>query len=733
MKKNLLLSLAAVLALGAPMLATSCDNNPGETSSSIVNIANGGTLNLGATGKIETKLDGELTWTVSDESIATVASDGTVTPLAPGEVTITVSNGTSKEEYKITIADPDSGVSGKVNVDYDALPVEILPGKDNAVKVADYVEVTGVGSWYLTTSTPDVVKIEGQTFYGLTAGEYTVTLHAGKTVRALTGYVISENKVAFNQFYSSLSENWISYSAISGLYGSAEDYFYYPVATNEATQTYTLGGSIHDTTNDVWRNFTVEAAADATGASWFTIDSDTFEIGHGYAASKEIEGLGSFTVPASSYHEISYRGEATGMYYIEEDGSNSLTTMLDSISPEAWSNIVYYCDELYGATINGAMVYLGESNGSSFLTFYPAIIDGDDINYIDVLTLPSTSGTNEDFPAYIQVSDFGTANFAAADAWVKAPTTPDPIPVTPLDAFFDNMAEKKSYTMTMDAAWKDNTGKQVETPDNMKFTDTHQDIFSSMSVLTYANENAIYTRYGNLNNNNVYCDTSLSMGDANIQNNHTDLKFIYNGAFHEATGIYDAETGNGFNVAVQDADNAAITDIWADSILVPTASFGHSESVTEATGGKTLFEMTSFTDLSDGKYYFNSYGPDRNFSYMQGGVDMGLSGVFYTMLFHVNQSYAFWTAYYLGMTGYLDDYCDCYFTVTEDEFAMDLVFNFSATTNYYIHISYTDVGVDNVPEDAKAYMANPYKSTMPTTGDDSDTTGDDTPSTSTEA
>ena len=710
MKKNLLLSLAAVLALGAPMLATSCDPAD-DPSSSMVIIENGSSINLGSTGQIKTKLDGELTWTVSDENIATVDENGNVTPIAPGEVTITVSNGTNKEEYKITVVDPDSAASGKVNVDYDALPTEILPGKENGINVEDYVEVSGVGSWYLTTSTPDVVQINGKTFYGLECGEYTVTLHAGRTVRALTGNVISENKVAFNNFYSSIKDNWISYSAISGVYAVTDDYFYYPIETNETTQTYTLGGSIHDTQNDVWRNFTVEASPDAAGATWFDINEATFEVGYGYGASKEVEGLGSFDVPASNFRELIYRGESSGMYYIEEDGSNSLTNMLDSIAPEAWSNIVYYCEELYGEIINGAMVYVADLDTNPYITFFPAII-GEEINFIDTLELPSTAGTIQEFPASIQVTDFNNAGFTAADSWVKAPTEVPSLDVSAFDKFFDNMAEKKSYTMKMDAAWYEN-GVQTETPENMTFSDTHQDIFSSISVLSYANENAIYTRYGNLNDNNVYCDTSLSMGDANIQNNHTDLKFIHQGSFHEATGIYDETTGNGFNVATQSADNAKIKDIWADSILVPTATFGHAKEITEETGGKTLFEIASFTDLQDGKYYFNSYGPDRNFSYMQGGADMGLSGIFYMFLFHVNQSYAFWTAYYLGVTGYLDSYCDSYFTVSEDELVMDVTFDYSTDIKYNIHISYSDVGVDNVPADAKAYMENPYKSTMP--------------------
>jgi hypothetical protein len=58
--------------------------------------------------------DGTVVYTSSDEAVATVASDGTVTALAPGDVTITATgpetgncNAAVQAQYLLTITDPD--------------------------------------------------------------------------------------------------------------------------------------------------------------------------------------------------------------------------------------------------------------------------------------------------------------------------------------------------------------------------------------------------------------------------------------------------------------------------------------------------------------------------------------------------------------------------------------------------------------------------------------------------
>ena len=250
----------------------------------------------------------------------------------------------------------------------------------------------------------------------------------------------------------------------------------------------------------------------------------------------------------------------------------------------------------------------------------------------------------------------------------------------------------------------------------MKFVDTHQDIFSSIEITTYANQDGVYSRYDGLNNNNIWTDPeNMGIGDVNLVNNGAVLTFnVLEGedqALYEATGTYDPEEGTtAFNSAnrVTDTSGPVSLDIW-ESSYVPTSNFGTASGKQNEDGTTTtMLEMTSFyaTQVEeDGSttYYSNHFGPDTNYSYNENYASMGAVGTNFFILYNVNVSFGFWTMVYFGDTGFIYDYVTTAWNLSADGGTLTYVldFNYSSTIHYSVTITMTDVGTDSMPQEAK--------------------------------
>ena len=263
MKRTLkLLSVAALLGLGVTGLAA-C----GETSSSTVTgpsiqaTAEATSVNYGETLQLQAVgFQGAVSWTSSNTSIATVSAEGLVTGIIPGTVKITaIDEADNRAEIEISVVDPEATTSGTVTVDYDNLPTEILV--DSKIDMDQYAEVKKVTNWYLTTEDTDIVKIEGHTIIGIAPGSYLVTLHAGRTARAIQGTVITEGKIDAAAVKQTISAVQQAAQAIAGsdssgslLDGSAK------MLTGHLDK-----GQLSDMTMDSLEHLAAEMGLDAAG------------------------------------------------------------------------------------------------------------------------------------------------------------------------------------------------------------------------------------------------------------------------------------------------------------------------------------------------------------------------------------------------------------------------------------------------------------------------------------
>lgn len=725
MKSKTIMGMSLALLLGIGLAA--CDQTgsstvPSESSES--SQEQGTTVNMGETLQLTTTLTGTAVWSSNNDEVATVSETGLVTGIIPGDVVITATVGDQSETFELTVVDPEGSTNGRITIDYDNLPVEITAG--DTVDLDEYVQVTGVTNWYLTTPNGDLVTINGHTITANKTGEFTVTICAGATRRAYNGTVITEAKQTFNAFFESIQNNYIAYSEFYGLLGVTDDYYYYLndyIVEGETITGYELAGGIRQ--GDLWRNYTVEAVPESQTSNKFVGDAETLEIAPGYGRSKERYGIVEPNYAATNIKELLYNGQSIGMFYATEDKNGSLAAYLDGLTGGAWSTILYYVtDQNPTADINGAAFYyvIDQNTNDPFVSILPASIslyNGQTYaSTYETAMAEMTNGTIQEIGTYIQISNVEDSAIEALDGWVESPVNPTEIDVSPLDAFFDRIAEEQTYTQTTSAKWYNTqTSEKVETPDSMQFVDTHQDIFSSIEITTYANQDGVYSRYAGLNDNNIWTDPeNMGIGDVNLVNNGAVLTFnVLEGeskALYEATGTYDPEEGTtAFNSAnrVTGTSGPVNLDIWTESSYVPSNIFGHSNPVENEDGSiSTMFELTSFyaTQVEeDGSttYYTNHYGPDTALSYDESYASMGAVGTNFFILYNVNVSFGFWTMVYFGDTGFIYDYVTTAWNLSADggtlTYALD--FEFSPTIHYSVTITMTDVGTDSMPQEAK--------------------------------
>ena len=124
MKKIVSLTLMAVLCVS---LLVGCGKTVSLDKTELTFTSAGETASLTVEGK------GEMVWTSSDEAVATVDANGTVTAVAPGTATITVSAGELSADCTVKC-------DWQVQVDLAEFYNSLFPDPDNAPAVMDLAE-----------------------------------------------------------------------------------------------------------------------------------------------------------------------------------------------------------------------------------------------------------------------------------------------------------------------------------------------------------------------------------------------------------------------------------------------------------------------------------------------------------------------------------------------------------------------------------------------------------------
>lgn len=701
---KLLTAAALVATVGATSFTlASCNQQGGGESSSSTVVVNSATINeqnptvdAGATLQLTVTTDPAqlpVSWSSSDTTIATVSDTGLVTGVKIGSCKIiaNIANGAATREVVLTVTDPDSKIAGKITVDYDKLPSEIALGSKNAINLEDYVTVTKVSSWSVITDS-DTIQIDGHKVIGLAAGDYSFTIVAGTSKRAITGRVVSENKLKFNDFISSIGSNFESYSALTGYYLLADNYYAYLYGKDSTTSKYVFKGSALNEKDSKNYGFQISATADSTGSSFTFDDEATFAPG--YAGGRESEGITEFSTAPTAFAELTDKGvpvsgtdDEGNVYYaytLNETSTSStvLSDFYSGIGADAWSFLQRYTEATYAV-----ILYFPESG---VLNVVPANSKGLIGNF--------TYG-GQSYSATVMVSNIGEVSIPALDKWVASPVIPDQIDVTPLQSYFTNLLTEKSMTLNGYGQWVDGNGDNIDCPSNMKFSDTGNGVFGNWSIKIAAS-------------NSMYETTIISMDEgyeyANASDNHdglgasgtTTVEWIESGYYKSATGTYNSEDSTyAYDAEGVKSEETSITDLWESNVMLGYV-FGEGK-----VANSNLLSMTSFygkevkADNST-SYYYNGYGDDVNYG-LSDGYNVGTMCMSSLLLGYCG----YYTSLWIQLQEW-GDYVTRSFTLSADgtELTASFVFQVSSSIYYTWGFTISDVGTDNVSSAAKALV-----------------------------
>ncbi len=625
--------------------------------------------------------------------------------IALGLAGCNVSGGGSASSSEVESSSEQEQIAGRISIDSDKYQSEIVIGEKNAFDLDTCVTVKRVSSYSVTTTSANI-KIDGHKIIGTDYGPWKATIVAGTTKRAISGYVVSEDKVAFNTFFDAISDNYSSMSDLMGWGMCAENYYLGLSAADPTTQTYTFAGGMES--DSEWYSFSIKADASLN----FSASSLTVDPGRGM--SKENYGFGKVTLASSDIVEA--LDESGNPIYMEESddegnsydvfgyalypttdsktGATDDTNISDFIDSIGQTDYWYVMSKSYGATY--LLIYYAPELQS--ISMYPCGEEG----VISAIT--DTDG--EQFSTAISIGDVNAVKVKPVEDWIANPTYPEAIDVSAIQNFFDNVIEKKSYTLESYGKWYNpTTGEGVDCPKNMHFSDTGEEAFSAFQVHTAVNANMYEETTVSLADNYGYSayvpaagTTALTFIDTNDGN-----------ALKTVDGLYDSKTGKTtYNADDVTTDSeSGIDDLW-DTTYTPSA-FGTGYLTDEDNKPLSLLSLVSFRSVSEetddtGKKYkiytFNSYGEDfENItmnSYIKGaaGIASILSGniAFYNFANVVLQE---WT-----------DYVTFAFTLAEDNssltFAID--FNFSSSIHYAWGWMMGNIGTDSVSAEAKALL-----------------------------
>ncbi|MDE6032062.1 MAG: Ig-like domain-containing protein [Oscillospiraceae bacterium] len=154
-------------------------------------LKNDETATLTATVEPEGADDG-ITWTTSNNQVATVAPDGKVTAVASGTATITATSTadtTKKAECEVTVTNPATAIA----IDETA---SILVGATKTLAVTTTPTGADELTYTWTSSATDVATVANGVVTGVAAGEAVITVKAGTLEATCTVTVTAETKPA---------------------------------------------------------------------------------------------------------------------------------------------------------------------------------------------------------------------------------------------------------------------------------------------------------------------------------------------------------------------------------------------------------------------------------------------------------------------------------------------------------------------------------------------------------
>ena len=703
MKSKILKTLSVVALLGVGVIGSvACESKSStepSTSEQETNeiIASATSVDIGSTIVLRLKKTEEgVKWISGNVKIATVDNEGTVTGVGEGDVTITAMTSEGKLDIKITVTDPEANIRGNIVFDEAKVPSEIVIGDDNAINVEDFVTVTKVKNWTLSSES-ETIEIDGHKVTGVDYGDFLLTIKAGKTKRAIEGKVVSKGKIKFNNFIDSIDSNFTILNSITGVEFVDKDFYAVLGTSGENKDDFNFEGSMKGKDG---KYYAYTAIARAKSDDELEFVADQFKVTPGKGRSPEAYGFGAFNsdgnVGGVKWEEVINKGEPTGAYLLEavaiDKYDTNISTLYERLAPGSFYFIENLVKQATQKEVAGMAALLGKDE--TFAMFYPVASNGQIVQNISYKGSQLSLG--------LQISDVGTTTIAPVANWMANPVYPAAVDISALTNFFTNMQEKKTFSATAKASWVNSkTGEAIDCPSGLKVQADDgklTEVLPTFEMESHANADGIYKKVTGLNSYyNAGLGTSVDS---------TTLLFTANGSTYtsSATTKDGVET---FSDPVAD-DKSKLTDIWTNSLEVPTAVILNigDESKPETLLGDASFvsKTVSETDSST-TWIMNHNGEDADKNFVGVTYVTGVNSIMMAQTDFMSSIYiCFWT----GAQGWIYDACTLSFVLSGDGSALTYTLDFQAgeDIHYIATITYSGVGTDAMPEAAKAIIAS---------------------------
>ena len=602
----------------------------------------------------------------------------------------------------------DKPVAGRIIVAEDqetasdinktVLPVDIIP--DQVVNLEDHIEVTKVSTWSLTTESKNV-KIEGHTFKAVDYGAYTITIVAGTTKRAIHGYVVTPNKIAFDELWGTIAPDHLDYVLGGAMTGTAivkDDYWmeYDPETAN-------FEGAIRLPKTETYYSFNLPLADDEDGFG------EKVVMNKGYGRSHASRGYGEnldLVKPTDFIQIFDEDGDPTGYFVLENSaidqyGESKVQHYVDSlVGDELWS---YYQDNILESdsttgmpigNLHLAARYVKDrKTGLVTVTLYPMSDAG-------VIVPTVTIGKNT-YKTDIVVTNIGDAAVPACEDWLENPVVPEAIDLTLLRNAADNLIKEKTYTFSTVAQWVNaSTGQPEDVPTYMCFDDGTP-VMDNHNVSGAVNTQIVEHTYNYVTPLTYLPDKNIVLPEIGTR----EVNFVDNTKFYSSSKGPEATEWS--SPTIEDFSDDEST-IW-DSTLTPY--FLKVTDKMDLLADASIYDSKVDDETGNTLFFYNTYGNDMNYGRNKyyAGLPFYFASLAPNMLGWIPVFYMNYMNWWTSST--------IFFSVSPNgDFSFNWTFTADKNDVYVVSVAFTDIGVDAVSEDAKAFYRATTGKALP--GDD---------------
>lgn len=541
-----------------------------------------------------------------------------------------------------TSSESAATVAGRIVVN-SKMPSEIEV--NTTLDLEQYVTVTKVDTWSVETDS-DNIKIDGHKIKGIDYGSFRIRIVAGTTKKAVDGYVVSKDKLAFNKIVESISNNYTVQAIMVGTETSTTYDTPMGMAFHNANY---FAAQETDTNYNPTKNFSGYLTAPDKNAYSFSYEADkddgsnptNFVVEPGIQRSIDNYYLGgTLAIKGSDYVEVMDKeGNPSGVYELKNRTTDDYgNTLVGDI----------------GSTTLGLTLDSFVNNYSA--TFYSAY--DEESGAVTFELVGTVRNQTSALGLAIIIGDINKTGVEPIDNWLANPAYPEPYALNDLKAIFSNMNEKKNYKVESEGYWLNmSTGDKASASEAAAATESANGLFFTYNLESYVTEEAYYSVINSVSGAESYNGVGFK-----FEEDATEAYFIRDNKFYSVNGTRKlAADGNSvkWDKAVVNSDVVAkegeSLTLWDTNL---SSVYFTDENLAKANWNRKVTLTNGLNQEVGTGYYFTEQGEDNGQLIYQSLMQIGnLVGAALWTNFTQNYaqfSYQYWVANKDGTASFIN-------------------------------------------------------------------------------